>query len=186
EQGAAEGEPANLEHVRQGLLTLHTLLSGTASSRGRQVLDSSSDGVGAHAAERASTTELAALGDDHAEEDEDLGLAATTAPAAAPGVAVAAARRAGVAPVAEAILPPAAATGDALDSEQEMAEAETSTRDAEEVGTAAGVVESQPEAEQQDEEAAVEAASSDVPILDEGGDRGSAARGGRLPTASWD
>lgn len=47
EQGAVEGEPANLEHVRQGLLTLHTLLSGTASSRRREVLESSSDGVGA-------------------------------------------------------------------------------------------------------------------------------------------
>ncbi|CAM9650484.1 unnamed protein product, partial [Ectocarpus sp. 13 AM-2016] len=188
EQGAAEGEPVNLEHVRQGLLTLHTLLSGTASSRRRQVLDSSSDGVGAHSAEHASTTERAARGDDHAEEDEDPGLTAPAAPAPAPapGVAVAAARRAGVAPIAEAILPPAAATGDALDSEQGTAEAEASTRDAEDVGTAAGVVESQPEAEQQDEEAAVEAASSDVPILDEGGDRGSAARGGRLPTASLD
>ncbi|CAN0244135.1 unnamed protein product, partial [Ectocarpus sp. 12 AP-2014] len=186
EQGAAEGEPANLEHVRQGLLTLHTLLSGTASSRRRQVLDSFSDGVGAHAAEHASTTERAVGGDDHAEEDEDLGLAAAAAAAAAPGVAVAAARRAGVAPVAEAILSPAAATGDALDSEQETAEAQASTRQAGEVEAAAGVVESQPEAEQQDEEAAVEAASSDVPILDKGGDRGSAARGGRLPTASLD
>ncbi|CAB1111789.1 unnamed protein product [Ectocarpus sp. CCAP 1310/34] len=190
EQGAAEGEPASLEHVRQGLLTLHTLLSGTASSRRRQVLDSSSDGAGAHAAEHASTTERAAGGDDHAEDDDDLGLAApavpAAAPAAAPGVAVAAVRRAGVAPAAEAILSPPAATGDALDSDQETAEAEASTREAGEVGAAAGVLKSQPEAEQQDEEAAVEASSSDVPILDEGGDRGPPARGGALPKASLD
>ncbi|CAN0273267.1 unnamed protein product, partial [Ectocarpus fasciculatus] len=190
EQGAVEGEPASLEHVRQGLLTLHTLLSGTASSR-RLPLEFSSDGVGAHAAESANTTERAAGGDDHAE-DEDRSLAAP----AAPGLAVAAAAgRAGVAPVAEAVLPPAA-TGDALASEQETAaEAEASTREEEEeeeevgAAAAAAVVESQPEAEQQDEEASVEMASSDAPVLDGdgGGDSsGSAARGGRLPTASLD
>lgn len=38
-QGAAVGDGgggANLEHVRQGLLTLHTLLSGTTSRRRRE------------------------------------------------------------------------------------------------------------------------------------------------------
>ncbi|CAM9476222.1 unnamed protein product [Scytosiphon promiscuus] len=36
EQQGALGGGANLEHVRQGLLTLHTLLSGTTASRTRQ------------------------------------------------------------------------------------------------------------------------------------------------------